>query len=782
MSEIKNQAKSLRKHDQVLNYIATAQIFLKDNFFLEEKLKPEHIKDRLLGHWGTVPGISFVYSNLNRLINKHEDRDFLYVVGPGHGFPGFQAGLFLDQSLTKFYPEKIPYNKKGLEEIIQNFSTPYGYPSHLNPDAPGTIVEGGELGYSLSIAAGSVMDNPDVITTCLIGDGEAETGPIAASWHYNKILNPKTDGAVLPILHLNGYKISGPTFFGRMKDSELKKYFEGLGYRVFFIDSERKKDFYVRGIEIFDKAMRQIKTVQDKARSGQDVIKPKWPVIILKTPKGMGATQSFGDKKIVGNHHSHQVVFDHLKEDSNELQALETWMQSYDFEKLLSFNGEEIILDEHIKTLLPKDGRSIGTCKNAYGGDIVKDLDLPEIKDFLINQEAQKEEGKNPMYEAGKFLKSVFEKNDGNIRLFCPDETDSNKLTHLLDYTGRAWQMPIKAFDDRLSKDGKVVEMLSEHVLFGMLWGYTITGRHGFFVTYEAFGQIVSSMADQYVKFIKMSKRIGFRKPVPSMNVVLSSLLERQDHNGFSHQNPSFIASSMDRDREITNVYLPADKNFALLAFEKTIKSKDELNVIVASKKMTRTWLSTEDTIKKAEEEISIWEDYSDENPDVVLVTAGDYVTEEAVIGLRLAREVLPEVKIRFANVFKLDVLNEENQKISNKDIVKNIFTEDKGIVFNFHGYSETIKKLLFDYHLSERIIINGYDEEGSTTSPFDMKARNGLSRFHLVENIARIANSQGVLPDEKYSEIAEKMKQELEKEQEYIIEHKVDPDYIKHW
>ncbi len=784
MSEIKNEALALKKYDRLANYFSVAQIFLRDNFFLDRKLKKEDIKKRLLGHWGTCPGISFVYGQTNRQILKNPELDFLYTVGPGHGFPAFQSGLFLEKSLSHFSPEKIPYSKKGAEEIIENFSTPYGYPSHLNPEAPGTIVEGGELGYSLSIAAGSVMDQKNLINVCLIGDGEAETGALSASWNFNKILSSKNDGAVLPVLHLNGYKISGPTFFGRMKDSEIKKYFEGLGFRVFFIDSEKKKNFYVRGIEIFDKALLQIKRVQKRAREEKSQLKPKWPIIILKTPKGMGAPEFFDDKKIVGNHTSHQIVFENVKENKEQLEALENWLKSYKAEELISFSDSgEIILDEDLKKVLPPEGKSIGTQKKSLGGEVKKDLILPGFERFFAPQKIAQNEGEDSMFLLGKYLAEVFEKNPENFRIFCPDETDSNHLTEIFKKTSRAWQMPIKGHDDRLATDGKVVEALSEHMLFGMLWGYVISGRFGFFVSYEAFAEIISSMADQYVKFIKISKRTNFRKPVSSLNIILSSLLERQDHNGFSHQNPSFIAGSLDRDLDIVNVYFPADKNLTLLAGEKVLKSENKLNVLVVGKKMKRIWLDEKQAKKQAEDEIMIWENFSDENPDLVMVSVGDYVTEESVVGLKLFRENFSEIKVRFVNIFRLNCLAENSTGgFSKEEILENFLTKEKGILFNFHGYSSTIKKLLFDYDLTKRIIINGYKEEGSTTSPFDMLARSGLSRFSFVENLSRLAKNQGLIPEEKYQEIAKKMQEKEEEIKKYNIEEKDDPDEIKNW
>jgi xylulose-5-phosphate/fructose-6-phosphate phosphoketolase len=792
----KQERVSLEKYNRLLNYLSVAQIFLQKNFLLEEDLKSEDIKKRLLGHWGTCPGISFVYGQINRQIVMSEQNfakqnstkiknDFLFTVGTGHGFPAYQSGIFLDGALTNFFPEKVPYTKKGLEEVIRNFSTPFGYPSHLNPEAPGTILEGGELGYSLSVASGTVLDSPDTINFCLIGDGEAETGPLAASWNFNKFLSPKTDGAVLPILHLNGYKISGPTIFGRMKDIEIKKYFKSLGYKPYFIDSDKKKGFQVQGMEVFDKAIARIEKLQQKARRGESVLKPEWPVIILKTPKGMGCPKSIDEKKVEGNHLSHQVVFEDVAKNKGHLEELQKWLKSYRVSDIISFgeNGD-IVLDKDIQKIIPKVENSLGANKKA-NGQSMEEVNLPEVVQFFSEQktaEAQRDKKtENSMFLAGEYLSEVISKNE-SVRLFSPDETYSNRLHSVFKNTKRQWQWPIKGHDKDFGRSGKVIEVLSEHLLFGMLWGYTLTGRRGYFATYEAFAGIVSSMADQYVKFLHASKDVEFRKEVPGINIILSSLLERQDHNGYSHQNPSFIANNLDRDLDLVNVYFPADKNLMLEAMEKTLKSKNCLNVIVAGKKMTRTWVSKKEARDISEKGVGILSFISEENPDVVVATAGDYVTEESVVGVRIFKERFPDVKVRFVNFFKLDILSQDEKSISSEEIMKNYLTKDRGIVFNYHGYSSSIKKLLFDYNLSQRIIVNGYREEGSTTSPFDMFARNGTSRFHLVKDLTQMAMVSGAVSQKDFLKVSEDMEEELKKEKKYIMENKVDPDYIKNW
>lgn len=782
-----SDVEALKKYTRLADYLSVAQIFLRDNFLLEKELKPEHIKQRLLGHWGTSPGINFVYGNINRLIKNNEEKEFLYIVGPGHGFPAFQAGLFIEGSLTHYCPEKIPYTRKGLEEVTRNFSVPYGYPSHLNPEAPGVVLEGGELGYSLSNAYGTVLDNPNIVTVCLVGDGEAETGPLAASWNGNRLVNPKADGAVLPVLHLNGYKISGPTIFGRMSDEEITKFFEGHGYEPLFIDHNKEDelgDIYEQGALIFDKAMARITILQSLVRGQMvDAEAPKWPVIILRTPKGMGCPKEVDGEKIEGNHLSHQIVFGDVAKNTTHLEQLEEWLNSYNVDELVSFGEDgEIILDEDIVALLSDGARTLGRARIAHHG--AQPILYPAVDDFLETATNRGEESDDAMRVAGRYLAKVFEENKQEpvVRLFSPDETYSNHLEAVFGTTARTWQWPIEEWDKDLKRSGQVVEILSEHTLFGMLAGYTLTGRHGFFVTYEAFAQIVASMADQYIKFVKIARDVHFRKPVPALNIVLSSLLERQDHNGFSHQNPSFIASMLDRDFDLVNVYFPADKNVMVHAMEGCLRSRDSLNIIACGKKMHRTWLTPEEAKRQVLDGVMIWDFLSDDKPDVVVATAGDYVTEEAVIGLKLFKTIEPDVNVRFVNFFKLDLLGEAAGNDSAKAAFDDLLTPDKGIVFNYHGYVATIKKLLFGIVDADRVIINGYEESGSTTSPFDMKARNGLSRFHLVKDIAVSAGFAGVLSQERVAEIVKDMDEKLEWEKEYIIKHKVDPHEITNW
>jgi xylulose-5-phosphate/fructose-6-phosphate phosphoketolase len=595
---------ALKKYNRAANYLAVSQIYLQDNVLLTHPLKFSDIKVRLLGHWGTVPGINFVYSHINRLIIQNSAK-FLYVVGPGHGFPGIQANLFIEKSLSKFYPKTIPYSEKGIREICSKFSAPYGYPSHSNPAAPGAILEGGELGYALSVAYGSVLDNPDLITCCLVGDGEAETGPMAAAWHINKLVNPAKNGAVLPIVHINGYKISGPTVYGRMSDVELSKLFEGYGYDPYFVTGNDQDLVHAEMAKVMDQAYIKIRGIQKQAREG-NCEKPKFPVIILRTPKGWTGPKFDRETKLEGNCKSHQVVFAKAKSNKRHLREIEKWLKSYKFHELIEKKSKKFQFTKDIQSLIPPEKWSCGTNPHGFGGKISRDLVMPSLNKLAWELDKRGHTTSSPMKYCGEFLAGLFEKNlkNNNLRIFSPDETYSNKINAVFRYTHRSWQWPIKKWDTDLSQDGKVMEMLSEHSLFGLHHGYSVTGRHGVFVSYESFVQIIASMADQYVKFIKASHEVDFREPLPAVNVILTSLLERQDHNGFSHQNPSFISSMMEKDGEIIHGYFPPDANCMLVTMKEVFESRDRLNVIVAGKKDLFNWLSLSEAKKQMKEGI----------------------------------------------------------------------------------------------------------------------------------------------------------------------------------
>ncbi|SDJ36576.1 xylulose-5-phosphate/fructose-6-phosphate phosphoketolase [Ferrimonas sediminum] len=781
----KKEIGALKKLVRASNFLSVAQIYLKQNVLLQRDLQHDDIKPRLLGHWGTCPGIAFVYAHINRLICKH-NRPFLYLVGPGHGFPAVQANLFIEGSLSHFYPDTIPYKEAGMKQICEKFSAAYGYPSHANPEAPGQILEGGELGYSLAVGYGAALDNPDLINVVLVGDGESETGPLAASWYANRLIDPKNSGAVLPILHINGYKISGPTRLGRMDDDEIRMEFTGLGYEVLFVDDEKEQDVYEQMADAMDRAYEIITDIQTRARNGEDVCKPRWPVIAMRTAKGWTGTKEADGKKLEGNCDSHQVIINNCAKDPKHLSMLNEWMASYGFDELYSI-GEDgsLKFDAEIEGLIPREDLRIGRQILSYGGEVVRPLNKPDLKALSYGSETPRGQRGVSMNKMGEWMRDAFRLNaeQKNLRIFSPDETYSNQLQAVFEETSRAWQWPIKEWDQDMSRDGRVMELLSENLLFGMLHGYTVTGRHGMFPTYEAFAQVVSSMCDQYCKYVYASQGVPFRKPVPACNVVLSSLLERQDHNGYSHQNPSLLGAMLEKHPTIISAYLPADGNSTLCYTEKAFDDRDKLNVIVAGKKDLPQWLTLDEAKKQCDEGIMTWDFASDDNPDVVLASCGDYVTQECMAALVITRELLPTLKIRFVNISELTSDGIGSLKYGqNPTLLDEYFTADKGVVINYHGYPNTIHKLLFNYPGIQRCRVKGYVEEGSTTTPFDMGVRNGTSRYHLVIDMAYKAFQQGVITDAQHVEITTDMLQRLVDHRNYIKEFGVDPKEITDW
>lgn len=783
-----NQLENIKKYFRAANYLSATQIFLQDNFLLEEPLRPEHIKARLLGHWGTCPGINFVYAFLNKLV-KDKNANVLYVVGPGHGYPAIQANLFLEGTLGEFYP-KATRDFDGIAYVSKNFSWPYGFPSHSSPYTPGVILEGGELGYALSTSFGAALDNPDLIVACLVGDGEAETGPTATAWHCNKFLNPKTSGAVLPILHLNGYKISGPTIFGRMSDDELQKLFEGYGYRPIFVDAgetgngkkELGGDVFIQMDKAISKAYKEIIDLQKRAREDdEEVEKPNWPMIIMRTPKGWTGIKEVKGKKVEGNHWSHQVVTKDPRIDEEERQALENWFRSYDFEEL--FDKKTGFIKE-IVDLIPENKKRIGKNKHAFGGpEVYKELDLPDPSDFQEKVERPGSQFSSSMRRSGEYLNQVIAKNK-NFRFFSPDETHSNKLDKIFDSTSRSFQWPLKKWDDNLSKNGQVIEMLSEHTLQGMAQGYVLTGRHAVFASYEAFIQIVSSMADQYAKFLKQMREVSWRGQIPSLNYILTSTGWRQDHNGFSHQNPGFIDDMLQRQGDFINVYLPADGSSTLAVLDKSLKSTSGINIIVGGKQTEPRWIDLNQATEQLEDGLGIWKFASDEDPDIVFSGAGDYVTKEALAGLDLLKKELPKIKVRFVNIVTLSYsgFGCGGNVISKKDF-ENYFTADKPVLINYHAYPQTIKQLLFDYcEDPSRFQVKGYIENGSTTTPFDMQVRNKTSRFHLVKDACTMLEKVGKITKTECDKIINKYDEKLDKHTEFIKENGVDMDEIENW
>jgi len=770
--------RDIKRYVSAANYLGAAQIYLKGNVLLSEKLKSEHIKDRLLGHWGTVPGINFSYAFCNYLIKKY-DQDMMFILGPGHGFPGLQANLFLEGTLSKYY-KSIPYDERGIKDIVEKFSWPYGYPSHSNPGAPGVILEGGELGYALSTAFGSVLDNPELISVCLVGDGEAETGPTATAWHANKFLDPKTSGAVLPILHLNGYKISGPTIFGRMSNKELEQLFSGYGYLPIIVEG---KNLYGPMKRAMEKAYKEIRAIQKKARSRKtSVVAPRWPMIILKSPKGWTGIHHIGKKLIEGNFLSHQVPAKQCKDDDTELAMVEEWLKSYHFEKHFK-PGKGF--SKSIQAVIPKSQKRMGMIKYAFGGKIRKNLKLPKLDKMRIKLIEPGQLSGNSMFEAGDYLKEVFRlnKKEKNFRIMSPDETYSNRIMAVFKETARAFVWPIKKHDQDMSADGRVMEMLSEHTLQGFMQGYVLTGRHSLFASYEAFVQIVSSMVDQYAKFIKASQEFPWRKPVSSLNYILTSLGWRQDHNGFSHQNPGFLGNMLMKHGDFVSVYFPADANSMLTTLEDCFDDTNRINIIVAGKNYLPQWRTLTQARKQQKKGLGIWEFASHKKPDLVIASAGDYPTQEALAAINILRFVLPKVRVRYVNVSELTALGlgDEVNSMTRRDFIK-YFTKDKPIIFNFHGYPTVIKRMFFGHSSAKRVIVNGYTEEGSTTTPFDLQVRNNTSRYQLVLQAVEFLRGNKVITSAQSRKMKHMVKLKLHEHHEYVCSHGVDPEELANW
>ncbi len=772
---------NIHKYFRAVNYISAAQIYLKDNYFLDRPLEFKDLKPRLLGHWGTCPGINFVYTHLNYYLTHHND-SMMYVVGPGHGFPAIQANLFMEETLSKYYKE-VPFSKEGLENITHRFSWPYGFPSHSNPGAPGAILEGGELGYSLSTAWGAVLDNPDLTVACLIGDGEAETGPLAGSWLSNKLVSPVDSGTVLPILHLNGYKISGPTLFARMNDNELRSHFEGLGYTVHFVEYTGDEDQIHRDMARETAlCMEEIHAIRDEARNNHSTAAPHWPMIILRTPKGWTGIKQLHGKDVVDNYISHQIVVTHANTDEEEKQALEAWLQSYAFEEL--FDGKSGF-HKDVLSIIPPQNRRIGQNPHSYGS-IRQDLVFPDIKNYETTISSPGQDQGLAMHKVGEYLRDIFRLNNEakNMRLFSPDETYSNKLHAVFEETDRAFQWPILPHDEDMSQTGRVMEILSEHTLQGLMQGYILTGRYGVLCSYEAFVQIISSMADQYAKFLKASLEYPWREPVASFNYILSSVGWRQDHNGYSHQNPGFISNMLEKHGNLTSVYFPVDTNMAVAVMEEAMKEVHNINVIVCDKQSHVQWLTLEEARKQVETGIGIWGFASDPKPDIVFSSAGDLITIETLAAVLRLKEELPDVRVRYVNVCELTSLGVADPRSqTTQEDFDMYYTQDKPVIFNYHGYTGDIKHLLFDSTPNtSRFTIHGYEEEGSTTSPFDMMIRNKTSRYHLVLDALTALLKAGTINEEQHDSIKTKIEKEIADHRTYILENGDDPDYIKNW
>lgn len=770
------QIDKLKKYFRAVNYLTVTQIYLQDNYLLERELRLEDIKPRLLGHWGTCPGISFVYTMLN-FSQTQTPRELLYMVGPGHGFPAIQANLFLEKTLQNFYP-KATHTREGIEYISKNFSWPHGFPSHSSPETPGVILEGGELGYALSTAYGSILDNPNLTTVCLIGDGEVETGPTATAWHINKFINPKINGTVLPILHLNGYKISGPTIFGRMSNEELNHLFMGYGYEVFFVEYDEENPDV-----IFESMYKTLQTAFDHIsqikNSATDIVSPHLPMIILRTPKGWTGVKEYNGEKLEGNFASHQVILKEVNTDVNQLKELDTWLSSYKFKEL--FDPYKGFIPD-IQELAPQGEFRLGMNKCAHAQNSKKLL-LPDVHRHAEDASHRGVMGSSSMRRVGDYLYDVFKLNKDNFRLFSPDETYSNKLDKVFEITKRAFVWPIKSFDKDIGQHGRVIEMLSEHSLQGLLQGYVLTGRHGIFASYEAFIQIVASMADQYAKFLKIARTIKWRNSIPSFNYILTSSGWRQEHNGFSHQNPGFIDDMFQRQGDFVHVYFPPDGNSSLACIEEMLDSRDCINILVAGKTVEPRWLSIDEARAQLKTGFAIWGFASDENPDIIFSSMGDYVTKEMLAAIQILKQEIPTIKIRYVNNIRLS--SDGFVKLFNAPEGENFdyfYTKNKPVIFNFHGFPQTLKQMLFDYPGNvNRFKINGYIENGSTTTSFDMQIRNKTSRYDLV------IQTMGLVDDtvsirERRDAIVSKYQKKLSEYKEFIIKNGIDSNEIEQW
>jgi xylulose-5-phosphate/fructose-6-phosphate phosphoketolase len=721
------------------NYLSVGQIYLLDNPLLREPLAAEHVKPRLLGHFGTTPGLNFVYAHLNRAIAAR-DLSVIYVAGPGHGGPGLVANAYLEGTYSERYPH-VGEGEDGLRALFRQFSFPGGIPSHVAPETPGSIHEGGELGYALSHAFGAAFDNPDLVVACVVGDGEAETGPLATSWHSNKFLNPRTDGAVLPILHLNGYKIANPTVLARIPEHELRSLLEGYGWRPLFVTSELDEppaDAHHRFAAALDEALDEIRTIQQSARAGHASGRPAWPAIVLRTPKGWTGPRDVDGVQVAGTWRSHQVPVGGAREDASHRKLLEEWLRSYRPEELFDDAGR---LRPELRALAPTGTRRMSANPHANGGELLQDLALPDFREHAVDVPAPGTTFSEATRVLGGFLRGVIERNPENFRLFGPDETASNRLGDVFAVTDRAWDALTEPTDEGLAPDGRVVEVLSEHQCQGWLEGYLLTGRHGLFNCYEAFIHIVDSMFNQHAKWLKTTRTIPWRRPVASLNYLLSSHVWRQDHNGFSHQDPGFIDHVVNKKAEIIRVYLPPDANCLLSVADHCLRSRHYVNVIVAGKQPALNYLTVDEAIVHCTRGAGIWDWASNDEggePDVVLACCGDVPTLETLAAASILREALPDLKVRVVNVVDLMRLQPESEHPHGLPDAEfdSLFTHGKPVVFAYHGYPWLIHRLTYRRTNHDNFHVRGYKEEGTTTTPFDMVMLNDLDRFHLVIDV----------------------------------------------
>ncbi len=775
-----DEVKNIDAYWRAANYLSVGQIYLLDNPLLKEPLKLEHTKPRLLGHWGTTPGLNFVYVHLNRLIKKN-NLNAIFVTGPGHGGPGLVANTYLEGSYTEFYPN-ITKDTEGIKKLFKQFSFPGGIPSHVAPETPGSINEGGELGYSLLHAYGAVFDNPDLLAFCVVGDGEAETGALATSWHSNKFLNPVNDGVVVPILHLNGYKIANPTVLARLPKEELLNLFNGYGYKVYFLEGDEPEKMHQQMAATLDEVHSEISKIQRDIRKNGFSQRPQFPMIILKTPKGWTGPKTVDGLQVEGTFRSHQVPLAELATKPEHLKILEGWMKSYKPEELFDEKGT---LRPELAELAPKRNYRMGANPNANGGLLLKDLKLPDFRDYAVDVTKPGTIKAEATRIMGHLLRDILKLNseNRNFRVMGPDEVNSNRLNALFEVTDRVSTAEILPGDDHISHDGRVMEILSEHVCQGWLEGYLLTGRHGLFTCYEAFIHIVDSMFNQHAKWLKVTRQIPWRRPIASLNYLLTSHVWRQDHNGFSHQDPGFIDHVLNKKAEIVRVYLPPDANSLLSVTDHCLRSRHYVNVIVAGKQPELQWLDMDSAIKHCTAGIGIWEWASNDNgfePDAVMACAGDVPTLETLAAVDILRSNFNDLKIRVINIVDLMTLQPEIEHphgLPDKEF-DSLFTKDKPIIFAFHGYPWLIHRLTYRRTNHKNLHVRGYKEEGTTTTPFDMVVLNDLDRFHLVMDVIdRVPQLEKI-----GAHVKQAMRNKLLEHKEYIHKYGADMPEILNW
>lgn len=762
------------------NYLSVGQIYLRNNALLRRPLELGDVKKMLLGHWGTTPGQNFIYVHLNRVIKQY-DLNVVYISGPGHGGPALMGNTYLEGTWSEVYPD-MPQNEEGMATLFRKFSWPGGLSSHVSPQVPGSMHEGGELGYSLSHAFGAVFDNPSLITACVVGDGEAETGPLATAWHSNKFLNPKSDGAVLPILHLNGYKISNPTILARIEHEELEQLFRGYGWNPYFVEGDDPEYMHARMAEIMDTAITEIKHIQSQAREHGNTVRPRWPMIILRSPKGWTGPKELNGKPNEGSFRSHQVPFLVDEANTQNLEMLESWLKSYRPEELFDESGRLI---PELADLAPRGIQRMGANPHANGGKLLRELQMPNFRDYEVPVTYPSIVNEGNTHALGPWLRDVIKLNQQarNFRVFAPDETMSNRLEAVFETTDRQWQARTDSNDEALANDGMVLDaMLSEHQAQGWLEGYLLTGRHGVLHSYEAFIRLVDSMVSQHAKWMKMSSELSWREPISSLNYLLTSHVWRQDHNGFTHQDPGFIDHIINKKPDVARVYLPPDANTTLSVMDHCLRSRGYINLTITGKHAAPQWLTMDQAVEHCTKGLDVWSWASTDNgsePDVVMAAAGDIPTLEMMAAVSILREHLPELKIRVVNVVDLMRLQPDSEHPHGlSDIEYNeIFTTNKPIIFAFHGYPWLVHRLIYR-RANQRVHVRGYKEEGTITTAFDMTVCNQLDRFHLVIDAIDRAN----LDDEAAQKLRQAMQVKLIEHDNYIKEHGEDMDEVRNW